>query len=133
MSVIDVDSGRLRSEIAAFYAGFGAPAELTAAFESSALLVPLIGPDDRVYTLESGGLQWLCAFTGVAEYAHFLTTRGVLAEQEYRFHTFLGSRLRDFAAARTAPTGVAIDMLSAAPMVFPPPASEESTTRHGHD
>lgn len=128
-SVIDVDSGRLRSEIAAFYAGFCAPTELSAAFESSALLVPLIGPEDRVYTLESGAVQRLCAFTGIAEYAHFMTTRGVVAEQEYRFHTFLGIRLREFAAAQPDPTGVAIDMLSAAPMVSPPVMTEEPTTR----
>ena len=126
MGVVDVDSGRLRSEIAAFYAGFGAPGELTAAFESSALLVPLTGPEDRVFTLESGGIAWLCAFTGVAEYARFMTTRGVVADQEYRFHTFLGRRLREFAAAQTDPTGVAVDMLGARPMTFPPDVPNDS-------
>lgn len=125
MSVIEVDSERLRAEIAAFYAGFGAPSELSAAFESSALLVPLTGPDDRIYTLESGGVDWLCAFTGVAEYAQFMKVRGIVAGQEYRFHTFLGRRLREFAAAQPDPTGVAVDMLSSAPLAFPPTATDE--------
>lgn len=125
MPEVEVDSVRLRSEIAAFYAGFGAPSELVAAFESSALLVPLTGPDDRVFTLESGGIAWLCAFTGIPEYARFMTARGVVADQEYRFHTFLGRRLHEFAAARPEPTGVAVDMLGAHPMTFPPDVSED--------
>lgn len=131
MSVIEVDSVRLRAEIAAFYAGFGVPGELSAAFESSALLVPLVGPEDRVFTVESAGLAWLCAFTGVEEYARFMTARGVLADQTYRFHTFLGQRLREFAAAQPEPTGIAVDMLSAAPMTFPPELSEEPSADGG--
>ncbi|MFE3543032.1 hypothetical protein ACFXK0_08680 [Nocardia sp. NPDC059177] len=132
MSVVDIDSARLRSEIAAFYAGFGVPSELTAAFESSALLVPLTGPQDRVFTLESGGVAWLCAFTGVEEYARFMTARGVVADESYRFHTFLGRRLREFAAGQPEPTGVAVDMLGAAPMAFPPAISEEPSSDGGH-
>ncbi|MGY0497342.1 SseB family protein [Nocardia sp. FBN12] len=131
MSVVVVDSARLKSEIAAFYAGFGVPSELTAAFESSALLVPLVGPEDRVFTVESAGMAWLCVFTGVEEYARFMTARGVLADQSYRFHTFLGRRLREFAAAQPDPTGVAVDMLSAAPMSFPPELSEEPSADGG--
>ncbi|MFD6394843.1 hypothetical protein [Nocardia sp. NPDC060259] len=125
MPEVEVDSARLRSEIAAFYAGFGAPSELVAAFESSALLVPLTGPDDRVFTLESGGIAWLCAFTGIPEYARFMTTRGVVTDHEYRFHTFLGRRLREFAAAQPEPTGVAVDMLGDQPMTFPPDVPED--------
>lgn len=133
VSVIDIDSGRLRAEIAAFYAGFGVPTELTAAFESSALLVPLTGPDDRVFTLESGGVAWLCAFTGVEEYARFMTARGVLSDQSYRFHTFLGRRLREFAAGQPEPTGVAVDMLGTAPMAFPPDVAEDATLDRGRN
>ncbi|MEV0686680.1 hypothetical protein AB0I35_22690 [Nocardia sp. NPDC050378] len=48
MTVTEVDSARLRSEIAAFYAGFGVASELTAAFDASTLLVPLSGPEDRM-------------------------------------------------------------------------------------
>lgn len=125
--MVEVDSERLRSEIAAFYAGFGAPTELLSAFESSALLLPLTGPDDRVFTLESGGVAWLCAFTGVTEYAQFMTARGVVAEQEYRFHTFLGRRLSEFAAAQPEPTGIAVDMLGSHPMTFPPDVPEDQT------
>ncbi|MFC6010896.1 hypothetical protein [Nocardia lasii] len=132
MSEVDVDSARLKSEIAAFYAGFGVPSELTSAFESSALLVPLIGPEDRVFTVESGGLAWLCAFTGVREYARFMTARGVVADQTYRFHTFLGRRLRELAADLPEPTGVAVDMLGEAPMTFPPKMPAEPSTGGGN-
>ncbi|APE38796.1 hypothetical protein BOX37_27955 [Nocardia mangyaensis] len=128
MTVIEVESARLRAEIAAFYAGFGVPGELAAAFEASALLVPLAGPEDRVFTLESGGAGWLCAFTSINEYAHFMAARGVVADQTYRFHTFLGKRLREFAAAQPEPTGVAVDMLGAAPMAFPPELDEAPST-----
>ncbi|MFC9965050.1 hypothetical protein ACFVH4_12495 [Nocardia ignorata] len=125
MTMVEVDSARLRSEIAAFYVGFGVPNELTAAFDESTLLVPLSGPEDRVFTMESGGVAWLCAFTGVPEYARFMSARGVVADQEYRFHTFLGRRLREFAEGQQEPTGVAVDMSGAAPMVFPPVVTEE--------
>ncbi|MFD3592914.1 hypothetical protein ACFWU5_09310 [Nocardia sp. NPDC058640] len=131
MFEVDVDSARLKSEIAAFYAGFGVPGELLSAFESSALLVPLTGPEDRVFTVQTGGLAWLCAFTGVQEYAQFMTARGVVADQTYRFHTFLGRRLREYAADLPEPTGVAVDMLGAAPMTFPPEVSEEPPTDGG--
>ncbi|MEV6060852.1 hypothetical protein AB0L62_12700 [Nocardia asteroides] len=126
MPDVEVESSHLRAEISAFYSGFGVPSELLAAFESSALLVPLTGPDDRVFTLESGGIAWLCAFTGLAEYAQFMTARGVVADQQYRFHTFLGRRLREFAADQPEPTGVAVDMLSAQPMTFPPEVAEDT-------
>ncbi|KAF0848799.1 SseB family protein [Nocardia caishijiensis] len=131
MTMIEVDSARLRSEIAAFYAGFGVQNELTAAFDESTLLVPLSGPEDRVYTLESGGVAWLCAFTGVREYAQFMHARRVVADQEYRFHTFLGRRLREFAERQQQPVGVAVDMSGTAPMVFPPAVSEEPSADTG--
>ncbi|MFD4432826.1 hypothetical protein [Nocardia sp. NPDC058497] len=124
MRVVEVDSARLRGEVAAFYAGFGHPGQLESALRVSTLLVPLID-DDRVFTLAYGGLQWLCGFTGVAEYARFMTARGVVAGREYRFHTFLGSRLVDFAAEQSEPTGIAVDMLGAAPMAFGPDLSAD--------
>ncbi|WP_446222199.1 SseB family protein [Nocardia sp. IBHARD005] len=132
MTEIEVDSARLRSEIAAFYAGFGVATELADAFESAALLVPLTGPEDRVFTLASSGIDWLCAFTGVEEYARFMTARGVTPGQEYRFHTFMGRRLREFAAAQPEPTGVTVDMGSRAPMAFPPEMTEEPSAENRH-
>ncbi|MGN2638311.1 hypothetical protein ACTD5D_19375 [Nocardia takedensis] len=122
---VAVDSDRLRAEIAAFYSGFGVGGELVEALESSVLLVPLTEPGDRVFTVESGGVAWLCAFTGVIEYGRFMVARGVVDEQVYRFHTFVGRRLREFAAAQPDPTGVAVDMLGARPMSFPPEVSDE--------
>ncbi|GGK37168.1 hypothetical protein [Nocardia camponoti] len=119
-----VDADRLRSEIAAFYGGFGVANELVAAFDEAALLVPLLGPEDRLFTLDVGGVAWVCAFTGLTEYARFMVARGVAADDQYRFHTFLGRRLKAFADEQSVPTGVAVDMLSSAPMTFPPAVAE---------
>lgn len=68
MAVAQVDSGLLVSKIAAFCAGFGQPAELCAALRDSTVVVPLVG-DDRVLKLPLGGLDLVCAFTGIAEWA----------------------------------------------------------------
>ncbi|MET7767440.1 hypothetical protein [Nocardia sp. NPDC005366] len=126
MTTLEVDARRLRSEIAAFYAGFGQPNELKSALREASLLVPLTD-DDRVFTLTYGGVQWLCGFTDITEYARFMTERGVVADQQYRFHTFQGSRLIDFAAEQVDPTGVAVDMLGAAPMAFGPDLTADAT------
>ncbi|MCM6774112.1 hypothetical protein NDR87_11575 [Nocardia sp. CDC159] len=125
------DDGRecLRSEIAAFYAGFGQPEALRNAFRQAALLVP-VTDDDRVYVSQVGGVDWLCAFTGIEEYARYMVTRshltegGIEADREYRYHTLWGWRLLEYAESREQPTGVAVDIVGAAPMAFPPDVSE---------
>ncbi|MFI6367977.1 hypothetical protein ACIBG0_35145 [Nocardia sp. NPDC050630] len=116
----------LRSEIGAFYAGFGQPEVLQEAFREALLVVPLID-EDRVYTSRFGGVDWVCAFTSIEEYARYMSARGVDPDQEYRYHTLLGSRLAEYAASRAEPTGVAVDMAGTAPMTFPPNVSETST------
>ncbi|WP_068166536.1 hypothetical protein [Rhodococcus phenolicus] len=125
MTVAQVDSGLLVSEIAAFYAGFGQPAELSAALRDSTVVVPLVD-DDRILHLHLGSLEWVCAFTGIPEWAQFTAARGVDPDREYRFHTMLGARLWDYAAAREQPTGVAVDVLSSAPMMFPPTVADDT-------
>ncbi|KQY37589.1 MULTISPECIES: SseB family protein [Nocardia] len=116
---------RLRAEIAAFYAGFGQPAALLAAFRQAALLVPLTA-DDRVFFSQVGGVDWLCAFTSIEEYARFMVTRGHLqdngidADREYRHHWLFGRRLQEYVDSRTEPAGIAIDIVGSAPMAFPP-------------
>ncbi|GAA5064285.1 hypothetical protein GCM10023318_50080 [Nocardia callitridis] len=117
---MSVDNGLadLRSEIRAFYAGFGQPDLLMAAFRNAALYVPLT-EDDRICTHVVGGVRWIGAFTGVEELAGWLAERGVRPDGEYRYHTLLGWRLADCDAG-AEPVGVVVDAMSAAPMAFPP-------------
>ncbi|MBL1079200.1 hypothetical protein JK358_32825 [Nocardia sp. 2] len=115
----------LRSEIAAFYAGFGQPQVLRAAFEGASLYVP-VTDDDRVCTSRVGGVDWICAFTSVEEYARYMVARGVSASETYRYHTLLGARLSEWAQARLEPTGVSVDCVGAAPMAFPPSLPESA-------
>jgi hypothetical protein len=119
------NSGALRAEIAAFYAGFGQPEVLAAAFRQAALLVPLID-DDRVYMSRLGGVDWICAFTSVEEYARYMAARGVAGDREYRYQSLLGWRLAEYAAGRSEPTGVAVDITCSAPIAFPPAVTEDS-------
>ncbi|KAF0847191.1 hypothetical protein [Nocardia caishijiensis] len=121
---------RLHAEIAAFYAGFGQPDALSAAFRDAALLVPL-NAEDRVFFLPFGGVDWLCAFTSVEEYARFIAARDRLADtadkvhdQDHRYHWIFGRRLHDYVESRQEPAGIAIDILGAAPMAFPPEVGE---------
>ncbi|MEU7765084.1 hypothetical protein AB0B25_08170 [Nocardia sp. NPDC049190] len=110
----------LRSEIAAFYAGFGQPEALMAAF-SDAVVVVALTDDDRLLVSEFGGVDWVCAFTSVEEFAHYQVARGVALDGEYRYHALLGRRIMDEITARCArPTGIAIDIAGVAPIAFPP-------------
>ncbi|GAA5079408.1 MULTISPECIES: SseB family protein [Nocardia] len=119
----------LRSEIAAFYAGFGQPDALLAAFREAALLVP-VTDDERVYVSQFGGIDWLCAFTSIEEYARYMMARGYLADggidadREYRYHSLSGWRLLAYAETRDQPTGVTVDVVGSAPMAFPPDVTE---------
>ncbi|WP_433678019.1 hypothetical protein [Nocardia sp. CA-119907] len=121
----DDNSGALRAEIAAFYAGFGQPEVLAAAFGGAAFLVPLLD-DDRLCTSRLGGIDWICAFTSVEEYARYMVARGVVGDHEYRYQSLLGWRLAEYAAGRSEPTGVAVDMTGSAPFAFPPKVTEDS-------
>lgn len=109
----------LRSEIAAFYAGFGQPELLRRAFEQAAVLVPLVDTD-RVFTSRVREIDWICAFTSMEEYARYMVARGVAADHEYKYQTLLGCRLIDYAASRLEPTGISVDCAGAAPVAFPP-------------
>ncbi|WP_280426098.1 hypothetical protein [Nocardia carnea] len=119
----------LRDEITSFYAGFGQPMALRSALREAALLVPLT-VDDRVFRVRSGGLGWLCAFTAVEEYARYMLARetmtagGIVPDREYRYHTFRGSRLLEYAELQDEPTGIALDIAGRAPMAFPPDVTD---------
>ncbi|WP_024802994.1 SseB family protein [Nocardia sp. BMG51109] len=119
----------LRGEIVAFYAGFGQREALLAALRAAALLVP-VSDDDRVQVSQVGGIDWLCAFTSVEEYARYTAARGRMTDggiepdRRYSYHSLWGWRLLAYAESRDRPTGVAVDVVGAAPMAFPPNVSE---------
>ncbi len=116
---------RFRSEVAAFYAGFGQSELLVSAFRDAVLFVPLTG-DDRIFTSEVGGVHWICAFTSVEELAAYWQRRGaVTPPREYRYHTLRGDRLAEYAAGRAKPTGVMVDAVGTTPMAFPPAIQED--------
>ncbi|MEV4130538.1 SseB family protein [Nocardia sp. NPDC049707] len=98
---------------------------LQEAFREAALLVPLVD-DDRLCTFRLGGVDWICAFTSVEEYARYMTARGVVGDQEYRYQSLVGWRLAEYASGRSEPAGVAVDITGSAPMAFPPQVSEDS-------
>ncbi|MFI5717952.1 hypothetical protein [Nocardia sp. NPDC051750] len=103
----------LRDEIRSYYAGFGQPTALVSALREAALLVP-VTEDDRLFLVRSGGLGWLCAFTDVEEYARYMLAREtmtagrVVADKQYRYHTFWGSRLLEYTEQQEEPTGIAV-------------------------
>ncbi|WP_324197864.1 hypothetical protein [Nocardia abscessus] len=112
--------GVLRSEIAAFYAGFGQPDVLHAAFLNAVLVVG-VSDDGRLIVSEFGGVDWVCAFTSGEEFARYMAARGVAQDREYRYHTLSGRRIvEEFTVRCARPTGVAVDIAGAAPMAFPP-------------
>ncbi|MEU8895745.1 hypothetical protein [Nocardia sp. NPDC048505] len=124
--MIDVErvSETLRSEIDSFYRGFGDPVALRAAFESAVLIVPITA-DQRLRMSPYRGVEWICAFTSVAEYGRYLHAREELnADGEYHFHTLAGRRLSEHAAECVHPTGVTVDICGSAPMAFPPEVDE---------
>ncbi|NNH75286.1 hypothetical protein HLB23_36465 [Nocardia uniformis] len=123
--------GTLRAEIDAFYTGFGDPTALEAAFRAAVLLVPL-AEGNRIRISEFGGVEWICAFTGVEPYARWLSRRGELdTADEYPYHTLSGWRLADYAAGCVKPTGVTVDITGPAPMAFPPTVTEASDAAAG--
>ncbi|MFD4468320.1 SseB family protein [Rhodococcus sp. NPDC058505] len=109
---------RWRAEVEAFRQGFGHPGQLTAALRDAPVLLP-VTPDDRLLISTVRGVDWLCVFTGEAQYAAYLDARGAAAFARYR--ALPGGRVLDeIAAALPRPTGVVVDAAGPTPMAFPP-------------
>lgn len=121
------DSGRpaLRAEIVTFYEGFGQPEALRATVRAAVLYVPLTA-GDRLATFRFHGIDWVCGFTSLEEYARFMVARAqrsgteIRPDVEYRYHTLHGWRLLDYAESRDELTGLTVDISGTAPMAFPP-------------
>ncbi|MGX1808583.1 hypothetical protein ACWIGI_22920 [Nocardia sp. NPDC055321] len=121
----------LRTEIDAFYQGFGDPTALQKAYRAAVLVVPLAA-GDRIRISTYAGMEWICAFTGVEEYGRWLSRRDELQPDiDYPYHTLSGWRLADYAAGSPKPTGVTVDIAGSAPMVFPPTVAESADSGGG--
>lgn len=119
------DTGVLRDEIEAFYAGFGNAAALKEAFRAAALLVPITA--ERQFTVSKfGGVAWLCVFTGEEPFAEWLSARAQLQPGgNHHYQTLSGWRLAEYADGCAEPTGVAVDIVGPRPMAFPPALTDD--------
>ncbi|MFJ8078002.1 hypothetical protein ACIQ7Q_29770 [Streptomyces sp. NPDC096176] len=93
--------------------------ERLAHFRSSAVLVPL---DDAggLWTVDFGGISWICAFADEPALARFTQARGD-ETREWPYRRVLGSRLLDeVVPAVPFPCGVALNAGSPGGAVFPP-------------
>ncbi|MEH6376296.1 SseB family protein [Streptomyces sp. KLMMK] len=132
-------STALTDEIRALHAEEGRPAALVGRFRRTAVLVPSDrqggqgGQDSQggqggqggLWSVEYGGIRWICAFTDEAALARFALAQGaaprVDGRTDWTYRTVLGARLLDVVVpAVGVPAGVALDVGSEHPMLFPP-------------
>ncbi|MEU6842931.1 SseB family protein [Streptomyces sp. NPDC046716] len=90
-------------------------------FRRTAVLVPL-DDQDGLWSAESGGLRWICAFSHEEALARFLRAQGATdADRDRPYLKVLGARLLDEAVGAVGvPCGVALDPGSADGVLFPP-------------
>ncbi|MCC2279164.1 SseB family protein [Streptomyces sp. ET3-23] len=116
-------AGALTEQVAAVHAGQGHPAAMIGEFRRTAVLVPL-DEAGGLWSVEFGGIRWICAFTDETALARFAAAHGATAastpvDREYR--SVLGARLLDVVVpAVGGPAGVALDVAGERPMLFPP-------------
>ncbi|GGV14114.1 hypothetical protein GCM10010495_29950 [Kitasatospora herbaricolor] len=109
----------LTHQVRMLHAGAGDPGIVLAAFRSGVVFVPR-DADGRVWTGDEGGIRWIWAFSTEAALVAFARARGHRGP-ELDWLTVRGSRLLDVAVpAVGVPCGVALDVGSAQPMLFPP-------------
>ncbi|MCA6095045.1 SseB family protein [Streptomyces sp. SCA3-4] len=110
----------LAHQIAAVHAHQGHPASLVGEFRRAAVLVPF-DEAGGLWAVEYGGVRWVCAFTDEAALARFAVERGLAEGQEWRYLSVFGARLLDVVVPQVGgPAGVALDVGSERPMMFPP-------------
>jgi hypothetical protein len=107
----------LAGQIAAVHRGHGHGEALVRAFRRAAVLVPLAAGDLPISAVH-GGVRWIYAFTGEAELAAFAEARRDVPGD---YATIRGARLLDAVVPQQdGPTGVALDVAGAYPMMLPP-------------
>lgn len=109
----------LAERIAERRAGGGDPRALVGEMRRSVLLVPLAGGE--LWSVRSGGIRWVCAFTGEVALARFARSRGE-GEQPWDYAALLGARLVDeIVPALDGPAGLAVDVATEDGAMFFPP------------
>ncbi|WP_109508515.1 SseB family protein [Nocardioides speluncae] len=112
------DNAVLRSEIQLVHAGVADGESLVESLRRSELLVPSAA-DGAPLTTELDGVLWVLAFTSEQALAVYADARGAVTRSTY-FLTLPGSLLQDVALpALGRPGGIAVDLGSAFPMLFP--------------
>lgn len=110
----------MRVEIARVRSGTGDGQSLMPTFRDAVVLLPQTA-DGPVAAGDYGGLRWLYAFTTETELASWVVARGGDATADQAYVTVRGSRVLDaLLPAVGVPTGIAIDVAGAAPMLLPP-------------
>ncbi|MGW7328259.1 hypothetical protein ACWGIU_06510 [Streptomyces sp. NPDC054840] len=93
--------------------------ERLADFRSRVVLVPL-DVRDGLWTVELGGLDWICAFSDEEALARFAEARGE-GDREWTYRRVAGARLLDdVVRAVDFPCGVAWNAAGPDGLVFPP-------------
>ncbi|KPC61328.1 SseB family protein [Streptomyces chattanoogensis] len=109
----------LTDEIAAAYEGELDPAALVGEFRRTSVFVPVV--NDSLMSAEMSGIRWLYAFTDEEAMNHFATARGAAPDAELEYVSAVGARLLDAVIpAIEGPAGVAVNVASEQPILFPP-------------
>jgi hypothetical protein len=108
-------------QIAGYWSGHGDPQALVGEFRATRVLCPLTDRGE-LWSAQWEGVSWLYAFTSEQSLARFARARDAGA-QRWEFARIEGGRLLDLGVpALDGPAGVAVDVGSARPMLFPPVA-----------
>jgi hypothetical protein len=109
--------GALATQIAAVWEGQPDPEALRAALGDAALYCPVV--EGRLWSGEQDGIRWLFAFTSAEALARFAVARGA-GHERWRYVQLEGARLWELALpAVGGPAGLAVDIGSGRPMLFP--------------
>ncbi|MEU9112224.1 SseB family protein [Streptomyces sp. NPDC048483] len=109
----------LTDEIAAAHEGELNPAALVGEFRRASVFIPVV--NDSLMSAEMSGIRWLYAFTDEEALSHFAVARGAAPDTELEYVRAVGARLLDVVIpAIEGPAGVAVNVGSEQPMLFPP-------------
>lgn len=116
---IDVRNAALRTEIRLARGGLANAEALKRAVHDSVLYVLPLGEDGLMCsTLE--GIEWVLAFTSVADVARYAVAKGAAADEEVDYLGVSGARLvEQVLPGWGKPTGVALDIAGPEPFLMP--------------
>jgi hypothetical protein len=111
----------LAERIAERRSGIGDPRALVGEMRRSVLLVPVA--DGGLWSVRSGGVRWICAFTDEAALARFALRRAP-GDQPMDYAALRGARIVDeIVPALGEPAGLAVDIATEDGSMFFPPVA----------